>query len=89
MVVLDISLWVSKQWGYCLGTRSYTTRSFPISFSSQCSALVVGYGGQNDNANDIHATTGVAAYIINQTQFKTGLNGSVGTEKMYWLAAGW
>lgn len=51
--------------------------------------LVVGYGGQNDNANDIHATTGVAAYIINQTQFKTGLNGSVGTEKMYWLAAGW
>lgn len=79
---------VGKQWGYCLGTRSYTTRSFPISFSSQCSALVVGYGGQNDNANDIHPTTGVAAYIINQTQFKTGLNGSVGTEKLYWVATG-
>ena len=77
-----------KQWGYCLGTRNYTTRSFPISFSSQCSALVVGYGGQNDNANDIHPTTGVAAYIINKTQFKTGLNGSVGTEKLYWVASG-
>ena len=80
---------VIKQWGYCHGTPSYTTRSFPISFSSQCSALVVGYGGQNDDANSIHATTGVVACIVSKTQFKTGLYGSVGAEKMYWLAAGW
>lgn len=79
---------LNKQWGYCLGTRDYTTRSFPISFSSQCYALVVGYGGQNDDANSIHATTGVVACIVSKAQFKTGLYGSVGTEKLYWVATG-
>lgn len=85
---LDILLLVNKQWGYCLGTRDYTTRSFPISFSSQCYALVIGYCGQTNDVNNFHEITGIAAYIISKSQFKTGLWESQGTEKLCWVAAG-
>lgn len=77
-----------KQWGYCLGTKDYQTRSFPISFSSQCYALVIGYCGQTNDVNNFHEITGIAAYIISKSQFKTGLWESQGTEKLCWVAAG-
>ena len=77
-----------EQWGYCLGTKDYKTRSFPISFSSQCYSLVIGYCGQTDDTANFHETTGVVAYIISKSQFKTGVWGSLGTEKLCWVAAG-
>lgn len=86
MGLIGFWYWVNKQWGYCLGTRNYTIRSFPLTFSNQCFALTIGYGG---TANDsFTATTGVTANIVSNSQFRTALYGSSGKEIMYWFASG-
>jgi hypothetical protein len=50
--------------------------------------LVIGYCGQTDDAANFHEITGIVAYIISKSQFKTGLWNSLGTEKLCWVAAG-
>lgn len=61
-------------------------RNFPLTFSNQCFALTIGYGG---TANDsFTATAGVVANIVSNSQFRTALYGSSGNEIMYWFASG-
>ena len=69
MVVLDISLWVSKQWGL-IGTEGQRpTVKFPITFSAIYS-VVINNGGNNTtriqgdcNAYNI-TTSGFTMYIV-------------------------
>lgn len=63
---LHFFLWVSKQWGYCVGKNNVT---FPIPFNSVWTVLGNAHGSNNSN-NDHYflgefSTTGARFYYSN------------------------